>query len=207
MAAKGQQSTLSRLPAAAKIGIGVAFVALIAVAYFIVFYGDVSGAIRTERSKEAELHAKLADARNLEFAYHQDLAELNERQQRQRELNKVLPENASYPAFLSAIQGVANVSGVNLVAWSPMEESPQQFYAKVPMRLQLTGRFHQIAKFFAGVGQLDRIINVEDIKITDPKLEGEELMVKIECLATAFRALADKPPAPAAPPPPAAGGH
>ncbi len=200
MAAKGQ-SALSKLPLAAKVGIGVAMAALVVVAYFIIFYSDVSGAIRAERAKETDLRSKLADQRKIEFAYHQDLAELNERTQRQRELSKVLPESASYPAFLSALQGVANVSGVTLQGWSPMEESPQQFYAKVPMRLRLTGRFHQIAKFFAGVGQLDRIINIEEIKLSEPKLEGEDVVVKAECLATAFRSL----PAGAAPPPKAGG--
>jgi len=200
MAAKGQ-SALSKLPLAAKVGIGVAMAALVVVAYFIIFYSDVSGAIRAERAKETDLRSKLADQRKIEFAYHQDLAELNERTQRQRELSKVLPESASYPAFLSALQGVANVSGVTLQGWSPMEESPQQFYAKVPMRLRLTGRFHQIAKFFAGVGQLDRIINIEEIKLSEPKMEGEDVVVKAECLATAFRSL----PAGAAPPPKAGG--
>lgn len=198
MAAKGQ-SALSRLPVAAKVGVGIAMLALVSVAYFIVFYSDVSGAIRAERAKETDLRGRLADQRKVEFAYHQDLAELNERTQRQRELSKILPETASYPAFLSALQGVANVSGVNLLGWTPMEESSAQFYAKVPMKLQLSGRFHQIAKFFAGVGQLDRIINISEIKLSEPKLEGEDVIVKAECLATAFRSLPAGAGAPAAP--------
>ncbi|MGC4091903.1 MAG: hypothetical protein QM756_29280 [Polyangiaceae bacterium] len=39
------------------------------------------------------------------------MTELTERQQRQRELNKILPTTSEYPAFLSAVQNVANVSG------------------------------------------------------------------------------------------------
>ncbi len=205
MAAKGQ-SALSKLPTAAKVGVGVAIVALVMVAYFIVFYSDVSGAIRSERARETELRSKLADQRKIEFAYHQDLAELNERTQRQRELSKVLPDDASYPAFLSALQGVANVSGVTLLGWSPMEQSPEQFYAKVPMKLELSGRFHQMAKFFAGVGQLDRIINISEIKLSDPKVEGDSVVVKAECIATAFRSL-PVTPAGAGPAAPPAGGQ
>jgi type IV pilus assembly protein PilO len=187
--AVAKPSALSRIPTVAKVGIGVGLVVLVSIAYFIIFYSDVSSAIRSAKSQEGTLRGKLADARKIEFAYHQDLAELNDRQQRQREFNKVLPETASYPAFLSSIQGVANVSGVNLVAWSPMEESSQQFYAKVPMRLKLTGRFHQVAKFFYGVGQLDRIINIEDIELGKPKVTEEDITVEVDCLATAFRSL------------------
>jgi type IV pilus assembly protein PilO len=197
--AAAKSSALARLPSVAKVGIGVGFVLLVAIAYFIVFYSDVSSSIRSAKSEEGALRGKLADARKIEFAYHQDLAELNERQQRQRELNKVLPETAAYPAFLSSIQGVANVSGVNLVAWSPMAESNQQFYAKVPMKLQLQGRFHQIAKFFYGVGQLDRIINIEDIALGKPKVVEEDIVLSVDCLATAFRSVEQAKRAPKKP--------
>jgi type IV pilus assembly protein PilO len=45
-------------------------------------------------------------------------------------------------------------------------------------------------KFFYGVGQLDRIINIENIQIKKPsKTRGEEVEVEVECLATAFRAV------------------
>jgi type IV pilus assembly protein PilO len=212
-AAKGGAS-LNKLPMPAKVGLGVALSGIVLIGYFIVFYSDVSSAINREVSREAELHEKLASARKAEFAYHQDLAELNDRQQKQREFNKILPESAESPAFLSAIQGVANVTGVNLEAWTPQEEATAQFYAKIPMKLKLSGKFHQIAKFLYGVGQLDRIINMEDIVITEPKADTDEIMIRAECMATAFRALPAPEAAPAgapagaAPPaaPPAGGG-
>ncbi|MBI5532293.1 MAG: type 4a pilus biogenesis protein PilO [Deltaproteobacteria bacterium] len=219
MAAAKSSLSLAKLPVAAKVGVGAAIVFLTAIAYFIIFYSDVSSAIRSARSQETGLRQRLADARKAEYAYHQDLAELTDRQQRQREFNKILPESTEYPAFLSAVQGVANVSGVDLQAWSPVEESMQQFYAKVPMKLKIVGKFHQIAKFFYGIGQLDRIINIEDISMKDPKFDGDEVTVKVECMATAFRSLGGKTTgtpaapgapagsgAPAAPAPPASGG-
>jgi type IV pilus assembly protein PilO len=54
------------------------------------------------------------------------------------------------------------------------------------MKLELSGRYHQIAKFFHGVGQLDRIINIENIAIRDPKRAGEDVVLKVDVLATAF---------------------
>jgi type IV pilus assembly protein PilO len=48
-----------------------------------------------------------------------------------------------------------------------------------------------VAKFFYGVGQLDRIINMENISLTDPKLQGDDVVVKTEALATAFRSVED----------------
>lgn len=184
-----KESSLARLPLIAKIGIGAGLLGLVAVAYFVVFYGDLASSIKAAQGRERQLRTDLAEARKAEFAYQKDLAELTDRQQRQRELQKILPATTEYPSFLSSLQSVANVSGVSLSAWTPQEEVPEQFYARVPMKLELTGRFHQVAKFFYGVGQLDRIINMENISLVDPKQEGDEVDVKVEVLATAFRAL------------------
>lgn len=186
--AKGR-SALSKLGLPAKVGIGAALLTLGAVVYGVVFYGDLATSIKAEQAKEGQLRKELDDARKAEHAYQKDLAELAERQQRQRELNKILPANTEYPAFLSAVQNVANVAGVTLTAWTPQDEVPEQFYARVPMKIELSGRYHQVAKFFYNVGQLDRIINMENISIVEPKLKNEDVSLKVEALATAFHAV------------------
>lgn len=178
---------LSRVPTAGKVGIGFGVLALTAAAYWVVFYGDISSQITAAQTKGKQLLKSLADARKVEVKYQADLKELATREQRQRELEKVLPQKTEYPAFLSALQSVANVTGVTLSAWAPQGEAREKYYARIPMKLELEGRFHQIAKFFYGVGQVDRIINIENITITDPEVRDEDVYVKVEALATAFR--------------------
>lgn len=180
---------LSRVSIGARLGIGVALVALVGVAYFVGFYGDLATDIEAAVRRQGELDGELKAARRAEQAYHKDLTELGERERRKREFNRVLPTTTEYPAFLSAVQNVANASGVGLTAWSPSPELPEEFYARVPMKLELVGRFHQIAKFLYGVGQLDRVINMENITLGEPKQDGEDVILKVEGLATAFRAL------------------
>lgn len=181
--------SLGKLPMGARVVVGALMMALVGIAYYVIFYSDLAGRIAGEKVREGQLTTELSDVRKAEFAYQKDLTELTERQQRQRELNKILPTTSEYPAFLSAVQNVANVSGVALTAWSPNPEVPEKFYARIPMRVELSGRFHQIEKFFYGVGQLDRVINIENISLMDPKVVGEDLVLKAEGLATAFRAL------------------
>jgi type IV pilus assembly protein PilO len=191
--AKGP-SALSRLNMPAKIGIGAALMILSGVVYFVVFYGDLATSIKAEEGRERQLRDDLGEAQKAQHAYQLDLAELSDRQQRQRELNKILPATTEYPAFLSSVQSVANVAGVNLSGWFPQGEAPDQFYARVPMKIELQGRFHQIAKFFYNVGQLDRIINMENITITEPTVKGDEVVLKVSALATAFHSIEDKRP-------------
>lgn len=183
--------SLFRLPLVAKLGVGAVILGLAGVAYYVVFYGELASAIEAAKAREQQLNAELAETRKAEFAYQKDLAELNERRVRQRELNKVLPVQSEYPAFLSAIQNVANVAGVQLTAWTPSAEVAEQFYVRVPMKLEILGRYHQIAKFFYGVSQLDRVINLENVHLGKPEQKGEDVIVRAEVLATAFRALGD----------------
>lgn len=182
------QSALSRISLAAKVGIVLGFMIAVAAVYFALFHTEVNSRIQAAGNQEQKLLEELKTARKNEFAYQKDLQELTDRQQRQRELNKVLPQTTEYPSFLSALQSVANVSGISLTAWSPEPEVPEQFYARVPMKIELTGRYHQLAKFFYQVGQLDRIINIENISVTDPKVQDDDVQIKVIALATAFKA-------------------
>src|SRR5690242_18650879 len=173
--------SMSRLPIAGKIGVGGVLCALLAVAYYVMLHTDVAERTDRERAHTAELETELSKVKQSQASYFADRDELAMRQQKQRELNKVLPTDTEAAAFLSALQAVSNISGIDLKAWAPMEEVPQTFYAKVPMRLQITGRFHQIAKFVYEVGKQDRIINMENLELSEPKVEGEDVILKANC--------------------------
>ncbi len=197
--------SLSKLPFPAKIGLGALFAILVALVYWVIFFTEVSAKIDQQNKASGDLQQQLAQAQQAQASYLVDRDELIMRQQRQRELNKILPADTEAAAFLSSLQQVSNVAGIDLKAWQPMDEQAQAFFAKVPMRLELSGRFHQIAKFIYEVGKLDRIINLENVDLSEPKIVGDEVVLKAKCLATTFHTLKPKtpaPPAPGAPAPP-----
>jgi type IV pilus assembly protein PilO len=179
-------STLDRLPPLAKVGVGFLFVVLIGLLYFVVFYSDVDNDLTSAKQNEVLLTSQLTEAQTSREEYQRDAEEKTRREQQARDQKKILPDDPETPTFLSTIQDVATTSGINLTSWSPTEQVPMDFYAKVPMKLTLNGKFHQVVKFFYGVGQQDRIINVEDIQIKKAKAADD---VDVECLVTAFRAI------------------
>ncbi len=191
MATPGQ-SALAKLPTTAKVGIGAGIVAIIFFGYWFVFYSDVASKIEGAQRQKKSLRDQLAQQEQAEATYFADRGELALREQRARELNKVLPPDSQEDAFLSSVQMASNAAGIDLKGYSPTEEISQAFYAKVPMRLEMSGRFQQIAKFAYELGKVDRIINVEDIELGDPKLVGDEIILRGRCLATAFHALKPK---------------
>jgi type IV pilus assembly protein PilO len=195
------------LPTAAKAGIGAGVVALVLFGYWFVFYSDVASKIEGAVRQKKSLVDQLAQQEQAEATYFADRNELAVREQRARELNKVLPPDSEEDAFLSSVQTASNAAGIDLKGYSPTEEIAQQYYAKVPMRLEMSGRYQQITKFTYELGKVDRIINVEDIELSDPRVIGDEIILKGRCLATAFHAIkpkeAPRAPAPGSPPAPA----
>ena len=204
------QSALAKVPTWGKFLIGVLAAGLSAFVYWFFFYSDISAHIEAAIRQKQALRDEFAQQQQAQASYFADRDELAVREQRARELNKVLPPDSEEDAFLSSVQSASNAAGIDLKGYAPQEEVAQNFYAKVPMKLEMTGRFHQIAKFAFELGKVDRIINVENIELTEPKLVGDEVILKGKCLATAFHALKAKPArgapgAPGAAAPPAGG--
>jgi type IV pilus assembly protein PilO len=185
--------SLAKMTLWMKLAAGGAAVAIWFILYYVVIHTDIGTKIDAANRTSKALDGDLSAQRQSQASYFQDRDELVMRQQRQRELNKILPADTEVASFLSSIQQVSNVSGIDLKAWQPQEEINQAFYAKVPMRLDFSGRFHQIAKFVYEVGKLDRIINVENIDLGDPKADGDDVVLKGHCLATTFHTSIKKP--------------
>lgn len=184
-------SVLGRLSLPAKFVFGLVLTLVVGALYFVVFFADIDGQISSAQGQRGSLQAELAKAEEAKDAFQKDVEEKTRKQALEREQRKVLPDDAETPAFLSAVQQVATVSGVNLVSYKPEDEVAEDYYVRVPMSLAMRGRFHQIARFFYGVGQLDRVINIEDIEmriVQDANAAPEEIILEVRCLATAFRA-------------------
>jgi type IV pilus assembly protein PilO len=206
MAPPATQSLLARAPKYVKFGAALVVVIVTTGAYWFIFYSDTAAKIEGAERQKRALRDELTQQHQAEASYFADRDELALREQHARDLNKLLPPDSQEDGFLSSVQQASNAAGIDLKAYAPLEEVSQAFYAKVPMRLEMSGKFHQIAKFTYELGKVDRIINVEDIELADPKLVGDEIILRAKCLATAFHAIKPKAPPPAAapaPPPPA----
>lgn len=191
--------------AAPKIGTGVklllgfAGLAAVALVYYFFFWSDLANAVKAAQDRNVQLKSDDAAAALAYKAYVDDSTKLEEKKARARELNKILPETTEMAQFLASVNQQAEIAGLKVRIVNPLDEQNQQFYARVPVRIEVNGKFHQLAKFFAGVSRLDRIINVENIEMGTPKLgDNEETTLSAKCLTTTFRGLGQKPAAPAA---------
>ena len=188
-------SILSKINLPGKIAVGASVCVLIGFAYWFLFHAGLTSKIQAAQRHQLELKSKLTAAQLAQTSYIADREDLALRQQRSREFNKVLPTDKQQASFLSALQLALNAAGVDLKSFAPAEELKQPFYVKDPMRLEIVGRYHQVVKFIHEVGRLDRIINIENIELSDPRMVGDEMVLRGRCLATAFHALPSVSPA------------
>ena len=204
---------LSKVGSGVKLLLGFAGMALLAALYFFFFYNDLSNAIRAAQDQNGKLKQDEAAAVVAHKAYLDDMTRLEEKKARSKDLNKVLPETSEMAAFLANINQQAEVAGLKVKTVAPMDEQAQPYYFRVPVKIEVSGRFHQLAKFFAGIGRLDRIINVENIEMYNPVMgDNDETTMAARCLTTTFHAKPSTSAAPAgsgaapgAPVPPPAG--
>jgi type IV pilus assembly protein PilO len=134
---------------------------------------------RTELdSKRSKTNARAALERDL-----RDLgAELKRAQAR-------LPDQREIANLLDNVAASGRQAGLEITLFRQKPEVLHDFYAEVPVEMQMRGTYQDVALFLDRVKRLDRIVNVANIQLTKPRLEGERMLLDAACTATTFRFL------------------
>jgi type IV pilus assembly protein PilO len=188
-----------KIPSRQKVALAVLVAAVVVGVYYALFYAPLSeekGQLESRRenlrSEKREYEAKRQDYLNIR-------SQVGRLLEKQKENLRILPKKDEIATFLDSIHAQADLSGLDVKAFEPKAEEPQDFYAKVPVALSVTGTFHRLTKFFRNVGQMKRIVNIEDLQIRMPKAVDKQILVESKFVAMTFRALERQTGAPAQP--------
>lgn len=113
----------------------------------------------------------------------------NERlKKRLEELRLQLPEEKEISTLLKEVSERAIQSGLKIVSWKPeaKKDHSSGIIYEIPVSVEMSGTYHALGVFCSKLTKLDRIVNISDIKISDPKPQGNEATVKITFKATTF---------------------
>jgi type IV pilus assembly protein PilO len=193
-------SSFETLPTAGKVFILVLIFALVGAMYFFIFHMPLSEDLEAAQNQNRTLQNDLQAAERRQQEYLQLTQELANREGIDRANKRVLPQEAEIPAFLQDLNRVAELSGLAIRLVEPRPEEAEQMYIRIPVAVRVSGKFHQVAKFFYSISRLERAINMENIELSDPTVsESDEVVLTVNALATTFRAA--ETAAPVAPPP------
>ncbi|MDT8451162.1 MAG: type 4a pilus biogenesis protein PilO [Gammaproteobacteria bacterium] len=116
---------------------------------------------------------KNSTAVNLE-AYKQQLEEMRSTF---GALLRQLPNSTEIETLLTDISQTGISSGLEIEYFKPEGLRPKEFYAEYPIKLKVTGRYHEFAAFVSGVAALPRIVTLQDIAILPAQKEGGSKLV------------------------------
>ncbi len=193
---KKNDQTFDALPLAAKIFLLIMILGFLSAIYFFALHMPISDELAAAQSQHRQLRQDLSAAEQRWDQYLEISQQLASREALDRANKRVLPEDAEIPAFLQDLNRVAELSGLEIRLVEPRPEQQAEHYVRIPVQLSVSGRFHQIAKFFYSTTSIERAINMENVSLHDPEVsESDEVILQVDALATTFR----RPPNAAAP--------
>ena len=119
----------------------------------------------------------------------------NERlRKRLSELKQQLPEEKEVSTLLRQVSDLALRSGLKIALWRPEAKKvhPSGIVYEIPVRVELSGSYHSLGYFFSSITRLNRIVNISDIKIANPKPEKGVAIDSISFIATTFSAIPEE---------------
>jgi type IV pilus assembly protein PilO len=167
----------------------VLLIALVGGGYWSFVYSGRSAELASLREKVQSMRDQRAAKERLIANLDEERTAVRELQAQVRRAEVQLPDGKEIPELLSAISSAGRESGLEVLLFRQKPERYQDFYAEVPVDVLVRGNYQQVATFFDRVGQLDRIVNVSDISMKEPKAESGSMIVNTSCSAVTFRFL------------------
>jgi len=99
-----------------------------------------------------------------------------------------LPAETEIPSLIVDISQTGLAAGLQEKLFRPEAEIPRDFYAEKPIRIRLSGGYHEIANFVSGIAALPRIVTLHNIDITRENADAFD-QLSIEVTAQTYRYL------------------
>ena len=154
------------------------------------YFADTAGQIEALEAGQAE-EARLKDsylnkkrqAINLDL-HRQQLREINVQF---GALLRQLPDKSQMDALLVDINQAGLGRGLQFELFKPGGDTVREFYAELPISVKVVGTYHDMGAFASDIGQLSRIVTLNDVAISTQK-DGN---LSMDATARTFRYLSD----------------
>lgn len=124
-----------------------------------------------EKTLLAEFKIKANQAAKLNL-YKEQLAEMKATF---GALLRQLPEKTDVESLIVDVSQTALANGLEVKKFQPSSEIKKSFYAELPIALQVTGTFHELATFISGVAALPRIVTIHNMQLVPvAKKKGDD---------------------------------
>jgi type IV pilus assembly protein PilO len=176
-------------PKAQKLGILVGLIILISAAFYSFLYS-------LQADEIAKLNENIEAAQNEKSIKQKRAANLPKLQKelgdldvRLKEAIAQLPSKKEIADLLSSIATKAQESGLDIDLFRPRPENYKDFYAEIPVEMNIKGTFHNVIMFFDAIGRLTRLVNIDNVGFKNPKVSGDQMVLEFTTTAITYRFL------------------
>ncbi|HKD42160.1 MAG TPA: type 4a pilus biogenesis protein PilO [Myxococcaceae bacterium] len=178
---------IAKAPSAAKYGGLAGLVVLLSVLNFFFVIQPLQDQIADQENQQRGLDRQLAEKQEIAQNLNERRREMDILEQKLAEALTELPEKKDIDELLGQLNDIGKKSGLEIARVEPGVESSATFFAKIPIKMAVSGNYHEIAMFMQEIANMRRIVNVNNIKLGTPIQKNDKVVLSSEFLATTFR--------------------
>jgi type IV pilus assembly protein PilO len=113
---------------------------------------------------------------------------------RLEDLKQQLPEEKEITSLLKQVSDLCIRAGLKVSLWKPEAKKTHSsgIVYEIPVNVELRGSYHSLGSFFSSLTKLNRIVNINDFKLTDPKPDKGVAFIKIAFTASTFSSVPEE---------------
>jgi type IV pilus assembly protein PilO len=166
------------------------FIAIIAIFVFLLFKPKLAN-ISNLKSQLKKLEQKLVVAKKNAANLKKFQKKMQEAEVQFKTAMRALPEKEEIPSLLTSISRSGQDVGLEFLLFQPKSEVRKEFYAEIPVAMQVVGGYHDLAIFFDKVARLSRIVNIKNIEMGRAK---DSVDLNTSCTAVTYKFVEPAPP-------------
>lgn len=172
---------VGRWPLAFRAGvIGLVFALVVGLGIYWTIIENKAPHLKRAQDDEKTLRVTFENKQRKAANYDAYKAQLAQMEQSFGTMLRQLPGETEIPSLIVDISQTGLAAGLQEKLFQPQGEIPRDFYAEKPIKIQLSGGYHEIANFVSGVASLPRIVTLHDINITpDDKDMFDRLSIEV----------------------------
>lgn len=160
---------------------------IVVIAYFVFpNLKTMQAEIDTMQGDLAEKQREISDGQAIEARLPEFESEIKSLKQKLGDVQQILPTGRETGDLLRWIKNLGDQSNLDLKSFSPGGLRPVEFYKEFPIEMNVTGTYHDLGLFLDRVSKYQRIINVDNLRITKLTQRGRGKTIQASFTATTF---------------------
>jgi len=104
------------------------------------------------------------------------------------ELKQQLPEEKEISSLLKQVSDLCIRAGLKVSLWKPegKRTHPSGIVYEIPVRVELSGSYHNLGYFFSSLTKLNRIVNISEFRLSDARPDKGQAILRVGFTAATF---------------------